>query len=879
MELIVLDTETTGVNAKEDSLIEIAAARVVDGQVVDRFQTMVKPVKTPLNTTVSVLTGIKPEDLVNAPDISDIKDKLLEFVGELPITGHNISFDLDFLKANGIDPLGHSLDTLDLVIAVLPKLPYHSMQFLAQYFQLPAKPSHRAMDDVLATADLVNVIISYVQNLPEPILKNIKEVLAKSDWEWSWVFDTPDWHTTIPLPDFSRHSGEAPLGLTPESYSNLYDPRRGEDNDARKTSSFIRSWTSQDDVIEKIKTGLNLFELPPDIPQIPANIALAANDKQSVLVVSNNTFNQTDWVQHKLNPQFGSTVQLDADRFKFLLDKPKLKSPDAKLLIKVFLTGYPQKPLNPDQIYLSRDEYYLWEQKLAPLKAVIDKLPDQVVCNFSTLWEILESNPDLLKNRTIYLPQWLEFTDWALFKSVRIFTELYLNAAVSSRRDYVHDFINDNKIADEMFKLLNNFGTQINSLWSAVGNLWQTTGGDKTIEINGLFTTTKAGKEVAKFAGQAEQTLNKFLEKVEFTPEHSARVRQIEHTKKLLEHLQALSGETEHEVYLTGYLDRVTMYVARLPLTNIWQTPPTPPLSKGGKGGVGLKDLRIAIVSNSLLVSGAEDFMTNIFGEPVITQTLSAISSEPPLRHPGLVQDRIIDSLAASRGNGQAGSLAQKNKIPGPAGPEPSLRGRSPSGAEPGRKQARNDDDKKPIKVVKSLPDRKAPDYEDKVFNYLRQNLQPTEKNLVVFSNNPQVGIFFEKYYQQIPGVDVVSYNVAGNSEMLADKLAQKSGFTLLVSNSNLVKYLKSVETLDRVIFLTMPFDPPGTLGQILATTKLRNDFTDYALPRAVLKFKQALADLHGKTNEFLILDSRLVNADWASPILSSLSNFSIEEI
>ncbi|MBU1092481.1 hypothetical protein KJ836_02340, partial [Patescibacteria group bacterium] len=657
----------------------------------------------------------------------------------------------------------------------------------------------------------------------------------KSDWEWSWVFDVPNWQTPTPAVILS----ETQQSVVEES----------QDMELQRLLDQIGTTTD---------VGFNLFELPSDVPQTSANIDLAVNDKQSVLVVSNNLFNQTDWTRYKLTPQFASAVQLDADRFKFLIDKPKLKSTEAKLLIKVLLTGYPQTPLNPKQIYLSRDEYYLWEQKIAPLKTIISKLPDQSVCNFSTLWEILENKPELLKNRTIYLPQWLEFTDWALFKSVRIFTGLYLHAAVSSRRDYVHDFVDDNKIADEMFKLLNNFGPQINSLWEAISELWKATESDRTIEVNNLLATDKIGKEVVKFAEQATQTLDKFLEKVKVVPAHPVQLRQIEHTQKLIEHLQALSGKTEHKVYLEGYLDRVTAYVVKFPIVNIWQklVPPLaegsnhkipplaggdnyqiPPLPEGRLGGEGVEGLSVIVASNSLSVIGADDFMANTFGQSIVAKFF-------PMS-----------------------SRAEHSIVEGSQDLSTSL------------KMTEEDDYKKPIKIVKNLPDRKAFDYEDKVFDYLRQNLQPTEKNLVVFSNNPQTGIFFEKYYQQIPGVDIISYNVAGNSDILTDKLAQKDGFTLLVSNSNLAKYIKSVNNLDRVIFLTMPFDPPGTLGQVLATTKLRNDFTDYALPRATLKFKQALADLYDRTNEFLILDSRVVNADWASPILSSLSNFQVTEI
>jgi len=208
-DLIVLDTETTGVEAKRDSIIEIAAARVSNGKIVDQFQTLVKPAN-PLNVTVSVLTGIKPEELENAPVIAEVGPKLLEFVGDLPIVGHNISFDTDFLKSHGVDPPGHSLDTLDLAITLLPKVPFHSMQFLSKFLELKNQPSHRAMSDVLATVDLINAIVGLAQSIPIDILKNIRELAAKSDWEWSWVFDEKiSWQSSAPTPLSSARHAES----------------------------------------------------------------------------------------------------------------------------------------------------------------------------------------------------------------------------------------------------------------------------------------------------------------------------------------------------------------------------------------------------------------------------------------------------------------------------------------------------------------------------------------------------------------------------------------------------------------------------------------------------------------------------------------------
>ena len=134
-ELIVLDIETTGVDFTHDDIIEISAVKLIGNEVVDKFTTLIKPTMAKLGPTVSTLTGINPDDLKVAPVLAEVRDSLLTFCGTLPIVGHNIGFDVDFLKEKGINLPGDRLDTLELAYTLLPKLPFYSMEFLAYRYQ------------------------------------------------------------------------------------------------------------------------------------------------------------------------------------------------------------------------------------------------------------------------------------------------------------------------------------------------------------------------------------------------------------------------------------------------------------------------------------------------------------------------------------------------------------------------------------------------------------------------------------------------------------------------------------------------------------------------------------------------------------------------
>ncbi|MFH0912320.1 MAG: exonuclease domain-containing protein [Patescibacteria group bacterium] len=817
-DLIVLDTETTGVDARKDGIIEIAAAKIADGQIVATFQTLVKPT-VPLGVTVAVLTGIQPAELIDAPAIAEAGQALLKFAGDLPIAGHNISFDLDFLKAGGINLPGRSLDTLDLAIVILPKLPFHSMQFLCQHYQFKNQPSHRAMSDVNATVELINLLIGKTQQAPAPILQKIRRLIPRSDWEWSWVFDENNsWQSSAPAhsPSFWGAPGATPWPFKPgtgkpESYkSNRYDPERGPA--VAKASVFASATPDkmagrQDDGKgvdwKNIKPGFNVYELSPQFPQLPVNISLAQADEKSVLVVSNDIFYKHNWREMNLQPQFPTTVQLDADRWEFLLGKDKLKSTELKLIIKVLLTGYPHKPFNPDDTYLTRDEFYLWGQKLAPFYPTPTDLPPRAVMNFTTFAEVLSVRADILSNRHIYLPQWTEFDEWANIAATKILSEPYLHAAVASRRDFVHDVVTDNKTADELFKTLNNFGSSLQELWKSFEDLWDSVADQQTSEISPLLIRTATGKLVSSYAKEAVELLDSFLTKIQGLPDSIAKAHQIEHTQKLLDYLKCLvAPSAAAKIYLTGYAERITVFIIKQPLPNVWQT---------------IAPLPIVIASNGLLVDGRSDFVARVLGQATEV---------------GLIM-------------GEGSAVVDKQII-----------------------------------LTPDLPERKDAIYQFAIFDYLKNKLlRANERVLVVFSNQAQLAEFFESNFGQIEGVELISQNVAGNVEILQSKLVEKNGFALLINNNSLPKFLPVVEKLDKVIFLTLPFDPPGTLGQVIAKDRFKDEFSDYGLPRTIIKFKGYLAELYWKTNRIWILDSRLAKTEWGRVVPRSLSGFHITEI
>lgn len=165
----VLDLETTGGAPGRDAITEIGAARFRGGECLGTFATLVNPGRA-IPPSITVLTGITDAMVVPAPRLHQVLPALLEFVGDAVIVGHNVRFDLGFLaaalEADGRPPLTNRwVDTCALARRlVADEVPNCKLATLATRLRLDHRPTHRALDDVLATADLLHLLLERVGN-------------------------------------------------------------------------------------------------------------------------------------------------------------------------------------------------------------------------------------------------------------------------------------------------------------------------------------------------------------------------------------------------------------------------------------------------------------------------------------------------------------------------------------------------------------------------------------------------------------------------------------------------------------------------------------------------------------------------------------------
>ena len=147
----VIDLETTGLKAASDAIIEYGALRVRDGVPVEELTMLVCGVEK-VPAEITALTGLSAAALQQGTEPREALQRFLTFLGKDPLVGHNIAFDLEFLrmacKQYGFPILtNHQTDLAQLARRKLSRVANYKLATLAQHFQLAEKVEHRALPD------------------------------------------------------------------------------------------------------------------------------------------------------------------------------------------------------------------------------------------------------------------------------------------------------------------------------------------------------------------------------------------------------------------------------------------------------------------------------------------------------------------------------------------------------------------------------------------------------------------------------------------------------------------------------------------------------------------------------------------------------------
>lgn len=187
-DVVVLDTETTGLSHRENELIEIAAARLRGREIVDRFDTFVKPSGL-IPAEITELTSITNADVAHAPSAEGAVAALAEFVGGAPVIAHNAAFDRGFIEAvsGGSEVSDIWIDSLALSRIALPRLSSHKLASMAELFGC-ASVSHRANADVEALCGVWRILLCGLDDLPLGLMRRLADMHPDVLWSYRPIF-------------------------------------------------------------------------------------------------------------------------------------------------------------------------------------------------------------------------------------------------------------------------------------------------------------------------------------------------------------------------------------------------------------------------------------------------------------------------------------------------------------------------------------------------------------------------------------------------------------------------------------------------------------------------------------------------------------------
>lgn len=185
---VVFDFETTGFNAGVgDSIIEVGAVKLFNGEIIDRFSKLINPGRA-LSKKITEVTGITDDMLIGMPSEEEVIKEFMVWTYNLPMVAHNAKFDASFLemaykKYNLGEYTNTLIDTLELSRAMDPAWGRHGLSYLVKRYEIPFEEDshHRGVYDAEATALIFNKMVKKLNDRNIETVDQIKNLVSKED--------------------------------------------------------------------------------------------------------------------------------------------------------------------------------------------------------------------------------------------------------------------------------------------------------------------------------------------------------------------------------------------------------------------------------------------------------------------------------------------------------------------------------------------------------------------------------------------------------------------------------------------------------------------------------------------------------------------------
>jgi ATP-dependent DNA helicase DinG len=188
---VAIDVETTGLDAGKDDIIEVAAITFRGADILDEFSSLINP-RQNIPPFITKLTGITQAMVDDAPSMFTLRSRLRSVFGDHVLIGHNVEFDLGFLREERLGLGNHRLDTVTLATILFPDAGRFGLESLARYLRLPiptGEQTHRALADAELTIELFLALREQALRLDFEIISEIVQTGRMLGWPETLFFE------------------------------------------------------------------------------------------------------------------------------------------------------------------------------------------------------------------------------------------------------------------------------------------------------------------------------------------------------------------------------------------------------------------------------------------------------------------------------------------------------------------------------------------------------------------------------------------------------------------------------------------------------------------------------------------------------------------
>lgn len=337
--IVAIDIETTGLNESRDAIIEIGAVKFKGHRVEDEWSSLINPNKH-IPEFITGLTGISDAEVRNAPRLADVTHLLEAFVGDAPVVGHNVRFDLGFLQKSGLLPYNEVIDTYELAAVLMPTASRYNLGALGKQLGILLPATHRALDDARVTMAAFNRLFEMARELPLELVDEILRLSEPLAWDAGWLFqEVIRTRSKEGVQSKRVKKKDAGAWFDESKYPPLENPERPLPLDAEEVASvleyggpfsqFFNTFEQRPEQVEMLRAVSNalsygshlMVEAGTGVGKsfaylVPA--ALFARQNNTRVVVSTNTINLQDQLIQRDLPNLSQALNLD---FRFAVLK------------------------------------------------------------------------------------------------------------------------------------------------------------------------------------------------------------------------------------------------------------------------------------------------------------------------------------------------------------------------------------------------------------------------------------------------------------------------------------------------------------------------------------------------------------------------------